>query len=75
MSADLTLTDRQHRELVQAVRHIGRAMRALDRAKVPNPPRIGVCPEWLINLYDGEDMLRAASDRLIDGLEAFDGLA
>jgi hypothetical protein len=61
------LTPYQRREVETAVRHVGRAMRALSRANLAHPVGIAGQDAWA--LYDGERRLGQASDRLIDGLE------
>lgn len=64
------LTKRQLSELHTTVRHLGRAMAAMGRAGIPTPPRFGGTPDWLGTLYEADDALTAASNRLIDALEA-----
>lgn len=66
----MTLTPRQRRDVDTAVRHIGRAMRALARADVPS----GTATERaILDLNRGERLLGQASDKLIDGLMLLDG--
>lgn len=63
----IELTPRQIREVNIAIRHLGRAMKALNRAKVPLDS--GYTP-WRYSLNKGEQRVGQASDALIDGLEA-----
>lgn len=63
----MTLTARQVRELNLAVRHLGRAMKALERAGIP-PARD--FQTTLYRLNNGIDLTAKASDALIDGLES-----
>ena len=61
----MTLTARQVRELNLAVRHLGRAMKALERAGIP------LARDFQTTLYrlnNGIDLTAKASDALIDGL-------
>lgn len=54
-----------------AVRHLGRALRALNRAKVPD----GTSSERaILELNRGERLTAQASDKLIDGLLLMDGI-
>lgn len=66
-----TLTPRQLREVNTALRHLGRAMAALDRAQLPQVPPAGNYVEWLFDLHRGEQRTASASNSLIDGLEAY----
>jgi Ser/Thr protein kinase RdoA (MazF antagonist) len=77
MAEDPVLTDKQRRELQTTVRHLGRAMASMDRAALPDPPRHYTPawydnPTWLLALYHADEALRAASNKLIAGLEAMD---
>lgn len=54
-----------------AVRHIGRALRAMSRAGIDVPDAADGKDRWA--LYDGERHLGQASDRMIDALEIMDG--
>ncbi len=60
------LTPRQVRELDTAVRHLGRAMKAFDRAHVPLG-QMGESAVFMLNTAEG--LTQAASNKLIDGLE------
>ena len=67
----MTLAPKQRREVDTAVRHLGRAMRALDRARVP----AGAATERaILELNRGERLVAQASDKLIDGLLLLDGV-
>lgn len=66
----MTLTPRQRREVDMAVRHLGRALRSLERAALP----WGTGSERpLLELNRGERLTAEASDKLIDGLTLIDG--
>jgi hypothetical protein len=62
------LTARQRADIATAVRHLGRAMRALDRAGLPDADTSA-----LRELHDGQRAAGEASDHLIAGLVALDG--
>lgn len=63
------LTPRQRREVGQAIRHVGRAMRALNRANLPDPTDfVG----HRFPLHNGVQLLAKASDALIDAMEIAD---
>ena len=60
------LTPRQEKQLNLAIRHLGRAMKALDRAQLPLA-KTG--EHWLFKINAGERKVGEASDRLIAGME------
>lgn len=62
------LTARQRADLAAAVRHLGRALRALDRAGLSDGDTRG-----LRELREGQRAAGEASDHLIAGLVALDG--
>lgn len=72
VSRPMTLTARQRREADVAVRHLGRALRALDRANIPSGT---ATDRALLELNRGERLAGQASDKLIDGLMLLDGVA
>jgi hypothetical protein len=61
----MSLTDQQRRELNLALRHLGRAMKAIERAKVP-PASDFVTLGYRLNV--GIEHVYKASDAMIDGL-------
>ena len=65
------LTAGQLREVNTAIRHIGRALRALNRANLPVAGSSGT-EGWLFELNRGERKLGEASDQIIDGLILLD---
>jgi len=66
------LTPRQRRQVNLAIGHLGRAMKALQRADLPlPPPSLGTSPFY--DLDRGVRLVGEASDALIDGMEQLDG--
>lgn len=70
MTGDEDLTAKQAAQVTLAIRHLGRAMKALERAKLPHPHVGGRRWTWLLD--NGHRALLEASDKLIDGMEAAD---
>lgn len=71
-----TLTPRQKREVDVALRHLGRAMKALGRADLPDAEGWSDRSGWVNGLQRGLRKVGEASDTLIDALEemaAFEG--
>lgn len=66
----MTLTPKQRRELDAAVHYLGRAMRSLDRAQIPDGT---ATQRALLELRRGARLTAQASDKLIDGLMLIDG--
>lgn len=67
------LTPGQRKQMEAAIRHLGRAMRALDRAGLlaTQPDTRAHAGRWAI--HDGARSLTQASDRLIAGMQLLDG--
>lgn len=64
------LTARQEREIAVALRHLGRAMRAMSRANLPLDPETDGTESLVWELIRAERQIGQASDRMIDALEA-----
>lgn len=65
------LTARETREITMAIRHIGRAMKALERSGLRPPTGSDEASRWLIER--GQRSLFEASDRLISAMESVTG--
>lgn len=63
----MSLTPRQVHEINTAIRHLGRAMKALERANIPLP-RDYATSTYRLNL--GVDLVGKASDALIAGVSS-----
>lgn len=65
------LTKRQRKDLDATVRHLGLALRALDRAGIAPPTSSD--PEWPWSLNEAMYLTAEASNRLIDAIEGENG--
>jgi len=65
------LTVKQRRDVEMALRHLNRAMKALSRARLPEPPR-SIPDTWEWDLQRGHHAVCEGSVHLIDGLEKLD---